>query len=86
MFWPCYAVCGLLVPQPGTEPVPPELEAQSLNHWMAKEVPIMILFNFSKTLIRAAHPFSHSPKSVLLRSHCHIQVFLFCMDVHLLGR
>ena len=31
--------CGILVPQPGFEPAPPALEAQSLNHWTAREVP-----------------------------------------------
>ena len=30
---------GILVPQPGTESVPPEIEVQSLNHWDAQEVP-----------------------------------------------
>ena len=25
--------CGILVPQPGTKPMPPAVEAQSLNHW-----------------------------------------------------
>ena len=26
-------VCGTLVPRPGIEPVPPAVEAQSLNNW-----------------------------------------------------
>ena len=34
--------CGILVPQPGIEPTPPAEEAQSLNHWTAREVPIFI--------------------------------------------
>ena len=29
---------GILVPQPGIEPVTPVVEAQSLNHWTAREV------------------------------------------------
>ena len=33
--------CGILVPRPGIEPTPPALEAQSLNHWTAREVPEM---------------------------------------------
>ena len=28
----------ILVPQPGTEPVPPAMQAQSLNHWIARDV------------------------------------------------
>ena len=38
-FWPRHTARGILVPQPGIEPVPPELGAQSLNHWTAREVP-----------------------------------------------
>ena len=30
-FWPCHEVCGILVPQPGIEPVPPVVEAQSVT-------------------------------------------------------
>ena len=32
-------VCGILVPQPGMEPVPPTMEAWSLNHWTVREAP-----------------------------------------------
>ena len=35
---PC-AVCSILVPQPGIEPIPLAVEAQSPNHWTAREVP-----------------------------------------------
>ena len=38
-FWPCPTACGILVPRPGIEPVPPAVEARSLNHWTAREVP-----------------------------------------------
>ena len=31
--------CGILVPQPGMEPMPPAVEAWSLNQWTAREVP-----------------------------------------------
>ena len=37
--------CGILVPQPGIEPVPPELEAQRLNPWTAREIPPRVFFN-----------------------------------------
>ena len=33
-FWPRHAACGILVPQPGIEPVHPEVEVQSPNHWL----------------------------------------------------
>ena len=32
-------VCGILVPQPETEPLPPAMEAWSPNHWTAREFP-----------------------------------------------
>ena len=38
-FWPCCSACRISVPQPGIKPVPPAMEAQSLNHWTAGEVP-----------------------------------------------
>ena len=47
-FWLHCAGCGILVPQPGIEPPPPALEAQSLNHWAAKEVPHLNFFFFFK--------------------------------------
>ena len=31
--------CGILVPGLGIEPLPAALEARSLNHWTAREVP-----------------------------------------------
>ena len=37
-FWSCCVACGILVPQPGIKPVPPALEAQSVNHWTTKGV------------------------------------------------
>ena len=34
----CHMACGILVLWAGMEPVPPAMEAQSLNHWPAREV------------------------------------------------
>ena len=34
-----HTACGILVPWPGIEPVPPVVEVQSLNYWAAREVP-----------------------------------------------
>ena len=42
IFWPRREACEILVPQPGTEPVPPAVEEWSLNHWTAKEVPLSL--------------------------------------------
>ena len=37
--------CGILVPGPGIEPAPPAVEAQSLNHWTAREVSHLFIVN-----------------------------------------
>ena len=39
-FWPHRVAWGLLVPRPGIEPAPPAVEAQRLNRWTAREVPL----------------------------------------------
>ena len=43
--WLCLSVRGILGPQPEIEPVPAVVEAQSLNHWTAREVPIQSLLS-----------------------------------------
>ena len=43
-FWPRHAACGILASRPGIKPVPPALEAWSLNHWTAREVQEILLF------------------------------------------
>ena len=48
-FWPYCEALGMLVTWPGIEPMPP---AQSLNHWDAREVPILVVLNrFAYALI-----------------------------------
>ena len=37
---------GTLVPHPGIKPMPPPLEAQSLNHWTTRDVPTQTLNNW----------------------------------------
>ena len=44
-----YLFIGLIVPWPGTELMPPAVEAQSLNHWTSKEV-LFLTFNITKSL------------------------------------
>ena len=41
-FWLHLAAHGILIPQARIEPVPPASEAQSLNHWTAREVPLWL--------------------------------------------
>ena len=41
-FLPHCTAYGILVPQPEVESVPLALDAQILNHWTAREVPINI--------------------------------------------
>ena len=42
-FWPHHVAYGILIPWPGIEPVTPALEAQNLNHWTIKEVPLLVI-------------------------------------------
>ena len=37
-FWLCHEACGNLVPRQGIKPVPPMVEAQSLNHWRSRKI------------------------------------------------
>ena len=39
LFWLNHVACRILLPQPGIEPTTPVFEAQSFNHWTAREVP-----------------------------------------------
>ena len=41
IFWPLHSAGGILVPQPGIEPVSPVMEGQCLNHWTTREVPAL---------------------------------------------
>ena len=41
IFLPLSTACGTLALQPVTEPRPPTLEVQSLNHWNTREVLIL---------------------------------------------
>ena len=38
--------CGILIPQPGIEPVPPAVEAWSSNHWTSGEFSTYAFFFF----------------------------------------
>ena len=44
LFWPHPTACGILVPQPGTEPTPTSLDGWSLNHWTIREVPHILIY------------------------------------------
>ena len=43
--WSGCAAHEILVPKPGLEPKPPALEAQSLNLWTTREVPLLVSFH-----------------------------------------
>ena len=45
IFWQSYTACGILVPQPGIEPGPRAVKAQSSNHWTTRELPVNCYFN-----------------------------------------
>ena len=39
MFWPGHTACAFLVPWPRIEPESSAVQVQSLNHWIAREIP-----------------------------------------------
>ena len=43
-FWPHSTAYAILGPCPGIKPVPSALEAQSLNYWTTREVPVIMVF------------------------------------------
>ena len=43
LFRPHLEAYGILVPQPGTEPMSSAFQAQSLNHWDTREVPTTVI-------------------------------------------
>ena len=47
-FWSCHMACGTLVSWSRIEPIPPALEAHSVNHWTSKKS--LFLFFFFKLL------------------------------------
>ena len=77
-FWPRRAACGILVPRPGIEPMPPALRAWSLNHWTASEVPSQLFFFFNK-FIYFIHIFLAA-----LGPRCWAQAFSSCGERGLL--
>ena len=47
IFWPRHETCKIVVFQLGIKPLPPAVVAWSLNHWTAREVPLLFCFFFS---------------------------------------
>ena len=43
LFRSCHVACGILVPRPGIEPMPPAMEAWRLSHWTAREIPRLLV-------------------------------------------
>ena len=67
-----HIACGILVPQPGIEPLSPELEAWSLNHWALREVPLPRYFYGSLSFFLSL---SHSPFRSLLKSYLFKEIY-----------
>ena len=40
IYWLCFLACGTLALQQGIKPVAPAAEAQRLNHWTPRKVPL----------------------------------------------
>ena len=67
LFRPCCVACGILVPQPGMEPVPPAVEGWSPNLWTAREFsrkPFLILSIHPTTDVLGSGPHYHVAAAV----------------------
>ena len=64
--WPPCAACGILVPQPGIEPVPPAVEARSLNHWTTLATDLIHVNHFLTPSALRGSCFSPSSFSLLI--------------------
>ena len=66
-FCPRHIASGIFVPWPAIEPMPPALEARSLSHWVAREVPVRLSLCTSVCTVhgpvRAEVPIRHSGHS-----------------------
>ena len=49
----------ILIPWPKIKPMPPAVETWSLNHWIAREVPLLLLRLPCFLLLCVKHTFSH---------------------------
>ena len=56
--------CGILVAPSGIEAMSPALEAQSLNHWIAKEDPILTFYVGNSLLLGTKYVTSMVPKII----------------------
>ena len=54
IFWWCHTACGILLHQPGIKPMPPALEAWSLNHWTTKEVSTIVFNTQQKRILHVS--------------------------------
>lgn len=45
-FWPHHVACRIFVPNQGSEPVPPAMEARSLDHWITRKSMVRVLKGF----------------------------------------
>ena len=73
-FWPHNLACGILVPRPGIQPAPPASERQSLNYWLAGEVPSWWAFDEHRVTSRShAEPISWGQQSDMASSCSHAE-------------
>ena len=56
IFWLCHVACRILVPPSGIKPVPPAVEAQILNHWTTREVPLLFCLGWATLHTRSQLP------------------------------
>ena len=98
IFWPYRGACGIFVPPPGIEPVPPTVEAQSFNRWTTREsprafskhsnwrLPVSARLDVSSERSLLSHPICFRPtdvKSLSFPTFCSSEMMQY-MDCHCL--
>ena len=76
----CHEAYGILVPCAGIEPMPPAVEAWSLNHWTAREVPIVTFFKWS-IIYKNIELLCCTPETnrILYIKHTSLKIHIFIM-------
>ena len=91
-FWPHCVICGILVPWPGMELAPPTptMKVLSPNHWIAREIPPLLMFSWVVIFINCRSSLDVDPLSHIYIYNLHIfltfhwlpfySVVLFCLN------
>ena len=56
---------GSLFPQPGIEPLSPSMEAWSLNHWVTRGIPMIVILKWLNIFLKSQFSVKHQHESAI---------------------